>query len=107
MPLLPRFDLRSHLQECCFNVFCTLGTCFYEGNLEAGCIISASLGCNCAFASKVALVPYDEPVYTLTGITVNLLHPLLHVVERGCVCDVTSRRKGEKVVVRRGQRDKD
>jgi len=75
-------DLAGHGQEGLLDVGCVLGRCLEEGNAEAVGEFLCDGVLDDLLVSHIALVADEKLVDTLGSVAVNLLQPLLDVVER-------------------------
>ena len=88
------FNLAGHGQECLFYVCCVLGWCLKERNSKAICkflysstsrLMMTLYLCNSIFndffITHIGLVSHEELIDAFSCITINLLKPLLDIIE--------------------------
>lgn len=79
--LHPRFDLTGHGQECLFNIRRSLRGGFQKLNPKPISKLLPHLRRHNTFPLEITLVTNEKFVDIFTCIPVNLMKPLLHIVE--------------------------
>lgn len=98
----PLLDLAGHCQEGLFDVAGVLGGGLEEGNAQAVGELLGDLVVDNLLLGHIALVADEKLVNTLGGVAVNLLQPLLDVVERVHVGDIVDNADAVGTAVVRG-----
>jgi hypothetical protein len=83
-------DLAGHGKESLFNICGSLRRGFEELNTERICKLLSLLSRNDTLGGQIGLVTNQKLVNILTGVSVNFMQPLLHIVEGLIVGDVVN-----------------
>jgi hypothetical protein len=84
----PVLNFCSHGHESLFYISSIFGTGLQEWDAYLISKSLSSLVVNNLFGGQVRLVAHKQLVHILTSISVNLIQPLLHIVETLLVCDI-------------------
>lgn len=77
-----RLDLGSHCQKGLLNVLRRLGRCFEEFDSKRVSEFFALLCADDSLRREITLVTNKELVHILSSVSIDLVQPLLHIVER-------------------------
>jgi len=82
------FDIGSHCGEGLFDVGSILCAGLQERDAEPVCELFGGVVVDNFFGAQITLVSDEELVHIFAGVSVDLLKPLFHIVERYLICNI-------------------
>ena len=82
------FDFTSHQGECLFDVLGVLGRSLKEANAVVVCKLLALLSAHDTLALQIALITDEDAGNVVTGVFLDLSHPVLNSAKRVTAGDI-------------------